>query len=170
MIELSGRSQAPRRTAAGGRNRGVVALAVLAAVVLGGCAARQGPTAGELPGALGPAADGLSRLYVYRPKGPVLGAVVPEVVVNGRVLGTLRPGEVLFRNARPGRYELRLSTRPEAVVALRLSAGRQRYVEVAPEWAGLGWELAAHPQPEEQALQVIPELTVVAPAENDGGA
>jgi len=139
-----------------------LAMALLAA--LAGCTTRPGPTAGELPRALEPPDGDVGRIYVYREADPVLSANVPDVIVNGRRIGELRPGEVLFRDAAPGRYELRLSSDPEHVVALRVVAGRARYVAVRPRWQGLGWRLRAARSDRETARTVIRDLVVVPPA------
>ncbi len=139
------------------------ALATALLAALAGCTTRPGPTAGELPHALDPPDGGAGRIYVYREADPVLSANVPDVVVNGRRIGELRPGEVLFRDAAPGRYELRLSTDPEHVVVLRVLAGRARYVAVRPRWQGFGWRLRAARSDREAARTAIRDLVVVPP-------
>jgi len=141
--------------------RTALAMALLAALT--GCTTRPGPTAGELPRALDPPTGGVGRIYVYREADPVLSANVPDVIVNGRRIGELRPGEVLIRDAAPGRYELRLSTAPEQIVPLEVAAGHGRYVAVEPRWQGLGWRLHARPEDRETARTAIRDLVVVRP-------
>jgi hypothetical protein len=70
----------------------------------------------------------LARIYFYRQAQPLMVALVPDVIVNGKAVGDLSLGEVFFRDAKPGRYRVFLSGDPEHVVELSLAAGETGFV------------------------------------------
>lgn len=70
----------------------------------------------------------LARIYFYRQPAPLLIALEPDVVVNGRSVGSIGMGDVFFRDARPGRYQVFLSADSEHVIELNLAAGEIGYV------------------------------------------
>lgn len=70
----------------------------------------------------------LARIYFYRQFTPLLIALSPEVIVNGKSVGDLSLGEVFFRDARPGRYRIFLAGDPEGVLELDLAAGEIGFV------------------------------------------
>lgn len=70
----------------------------------------------------------LARIYFYRLSAPLLLALAPEVIVNGRSVGSLGMGEVFFRDARPGRYQVFLEDDAAHVVELQLAPGEIGYV------------------------------------------
>jgi hypothetical protein len=113
------------------------------AIVAAACTQPRGPNIESDAAALAPPPQGLARIYFYRSGTPLMAMVEPAVIVNGRKVGELAPGEVFYRNARPGQYKVWLDTDAEAPVAFRLEAGARRFVRVEPDWAGLGWELTA---------------------------
>lgn len=148
----------------------VPALAVLLAI--GACARGDAPPVESDPRALAEPPAGLGRIYFYREASPLLAAVRPEVVVNGRQVGVLRPGEVFYRDARPGRYEVLINTAAEAPVTFRIRAGGRRFVQVAPTWQFLGWRLepALTARTEAEADMRGLRLTDGFPARAGGGA
>lgn len=137
------------------------ALLVLAASLSAACTTRHGPTAAQTPQALAGPPPGQGRIYVYRPGSPFLGANVPDVVVNGKRLGELHAGEVLYRNAQPGRYRVRISTDLENPITFRLAPDGSRYIGVAPRWDGLGWRLTGKLTPAAKAEGAIVDLIIV---------
>lgn len=70
----------------------------------------------------------LARIYFYRQAAPLLLALEPEVIVNGRSVGSLGMGEVFFRDAKPGRYEVFLEDDTAHVIELQLAPGEIGYV------------------------------------------
>jgi hypothetical protein len=70
----------------------------------------------------------LARIYFYRQAAPLLLALAPEVIVNGRSVGSLGMGEVFFRDAKPGRYEIFLEDDTDHVIELQLAPGEIGYV------------------------------------------
>ena len=86
---------------------------------------------------IGPPPPGLGRIYFYRTDLPLMVALAPDIVVNGRRVGGAGYDQVFFRDARPGRYEVFLATDPENPVYLTLAAGELRFVKTAVD-IGLG--------------------------------
>jgi len=78
--------------------------------------------------AIEPPPPDLARIYFYRQAAPLLLALQPEVIVNGRSVGSLGMGEVFFRDAKPGRYEIFLEDDTQHVIELRLAPGEIGYV------------------------------------------
>jgi hypothetical protein len=135
------------------------ALVVL--LLLAGCASTRGPDYYGTTRQTEQPAD-VARIYFVRPETSFMMAAEPIVVVNGRRVGTLRNGEAFYRDARPGRYEVYLTSSEDDVIELELAAGEQAYVRSDIEWRLLGFRLIAEPvEPEEGArlLAAVPLVT-----------
>lgn len=77
-----------------------------------------------------PPPDGLARLVFYRETHALFIAVEPEIIINGKSLGPSVPGEVFFRDAKPGRYDLFLSDNPTAVTKIETRAGELTFFKI----------------------------------------
>ncbi len=100
----------------------------------------------------------LARIYFYRQPAPLLIALAPDVVVNGRSVGSIGMGDVFFRDAKPGRYQVFLSADTEHVIELTLSPGEISYVRATLR-VGLGTtRLSAERINAVVALQEINEM------------
>jgi len=86
------------------------------------------PVAAEPPAGIEAPAPDLARIYFYRQVTPLLIALSPEVIVNGKSVGAISLGEVFFRDAHPGRYRIFLSGDPERVLEIDLAAGEIAFV------------------------------------------
>lgn len=118
-----------------------------------------GPPADSLRAAIETApAPGLARIVFYRQAIPFLQALRPDLIVNGKRVGTAELGGAFIRQARPGGYEVFSTHAPEALVGFTLGAGETRYVKVGPEFLGLGFRLAAKEVPARQALAELGDL------------
>ena len=104
-----------------------------------------------------------ARIYFYRPADSLFPAIRPEVIVNGRLVGISRPGEIFFRDAFPGRYEIYLVGEEERTLSLTLAAGESRYVRTSIDLALLGPKLAPEDVEEADAQQEIKGLQLVEP-------
>jgi hypothetical protein len=145
-------------------------LAVLLLVALSACVSgRDRDYYAPQTGAAPPRAQDaeLARIYFYRPEVSFLMAAAPFVVVNGRRVGTLRNGEAFFRDARPGRYEVHLSSSDDDVIALDLAAGETAYVRAEIAWRMLGFRLVAAETPAEAAEPAVATLPLVTGLEAD---
>jgi len=108
---------------------GVAPKGLLAALALGGfLATASGPGAAEPAPAVEAPPPELARIYFYRQAQPLMMALSPDVIVNGKAVGDLSLGEVFFRDARPGRYRVFMAGDPETVVELSLAAGEIGFV------------------------------------------
>lgn len=137
------------------------AIAALAGAVLAlGACSSPGPPVTEVPAALGPPPEGQGRIYFFRRETPFLSAIEPAVVVNGRRVGVSHPGDVFYRDARPGRYVVALSTDMENPVEFTISAGEHRYVESAIDWSMLDTRLTARLVEADEALEAMRSLTL----------
>lgn len=138
-------------------------LLMLPLLLLAACPRTEAPAPPGPPGSdTGPAAavagapaQGMARIVFYRQAIPFLQALTPDLIVNGKRVGTAELGGAFVRDARPGGYELFSTHDPDSVVAFTLAAGETRYVKVGPELRGLGFRLSAREVP---ATQARPEL------------
>jgi hypothetical protein len=141
-------------------SRAASAVALLLALL---CS--TGPAAAE-PLPVEPPPPELARIYFYRQAQPLMVALSPDVIVNGKVVGDLSLGEVFFRDARPGRYRVFLSGDPDHVVELSLAAGQIGFVRCTLR-IGLGTtRLSAESVDDDEARKEIGNLGL----EGDGPA
>lgn len=106
-----------------------IAVVAAAAVWLVGCAAPGGPPPAPLEAEIPEVPPGEGRIVFYRTAVPFLVAVKPEIIVNGQKVGTAAFERYSYRNARPGRYEVFLTSDKDNPVYFTLAAGETRYVK-----------------------------------------
>ncbi|SMF71892.1 hypothetical protein SAMN06265365_1288 [Tistlia consotensis] len=148
------------------RSAVLLSLLALAALSLAGCVtpAAERPAAGpppddELTARLDAAPPpGLARIVFYRQAIPFLQGLHPDLIVNGKRVGTAGMGDAFVRDAKPGGYEVFSTGDPETVVAFTLAAGQTRYVKIGPEFHGLAFRLSAQEVPAHQALAELADL------------
>lgn len=145
--------------------RAVVGL-LLAASLLGLAACAATPDEAGLPldwAALKSPAPDQGRIYFYRPTASLFPLIRPEVIVNGRLVGISRSGEVFYRDAYPGRYEIYLVGEEERTLTLTVAAGETQYVRTSIDLALLGPRLAPEAVEAPDAQREIRDLQLVAP-------
>lgn len=129
-------------------------LCLFALLSLAACAGRSSDPAGA--GSIVPDSEPLvrpagehGRIYFYRSQVPLMVALSPEVVVNGREVGKADYDAVFYRDALPGRYEVFLTSDPDNPIYFTLAAGELRFVKAVMKlgWSGtvLGVELVDEP-------------------------
>ena len=134
----------------------------LSVVLLTGCAAGDGRL-GEafaarepVPIALPvPPPPGQGRIYFYRSNLPLMLALAPEVIVNGRRVGEAAYERVFYRDALPGRYEVFLASDPDAPLYIDLAAGELRFVKTVIDVGLTGTRLSAALVEESQGRREI---------------
>lgn len=99
----------------------------LTAAALAAGATASGPAAAD-PFVAEPPPAALARIYFYRQPTPLMLALTPEVIVNGKAVGDLSMGEVFFRDAKPGRYRVFLAGDPGHVLEFVLTEGEIAFV------------------------------------------
>ena len=104
------------------------------AALLTACAA-TGPKMAEISAAIPAVKTGEARVYVYRNSSLVGAAMQPDVLVNGRVAGSSKPGGFFFVDVKPGPVEISTSTEIEKKLTFTAEAGQARYVRTV---IGLG--------------------------------
>lgn len=104
-------------------------MVIAAALGVAGCAtpSSQPPLDLEVELSSPPAGEG--RIVFYRNAVPFLVAVEPEIIVNGQKVGTAAFERYVYRDARPGRYEVFLTSDKDNPVYFTLRAGETRYVK-----------------------------------------
>ena len=135
------------------------------ALTVAACAGRGVP-----PGTLAleqvpePAA-GSGRIYFYRTDVPLLVAVEPDIIVNGRKVGAAAFERVFYRDAKPGRYEVFLTSDEDSPVYFDLAAGETRYVKAVIDLSVTGTRLRPELVEEAEARAAIAKQKVTAPPE-----
>ena len=135
----------------------------MASLLLAGCVASDeraatvaekadGPT---LIAAPSPPPPGQGRIYFYRSDLPVMLALAPEVIVNGRRVGAAAYETVFYRDARPGRYEVFLASAPDEPIYFSLGAGDLRFIKTVVEVGFAGTWLSAELVEEDKARREI---------------
>lgn len=99
---------------------------VAVGALLAACA--SGPKHAEIQASIPAVKAGEGRLYVYRESSMMGAAIQPNVLVNGKVVGTSKPGGFFFVDLPPGAVEVSTSTEVEKKLSLTLDAGQTRYV------------------------------------------
>ncbi len=105
--------------------------------------------------------SGLGRIYFYRDREAFLGAIEPGIIVNGQRVGTARYGEVFFRDALPGRYEVFSTHNDDHITAFTLAEGETVYIKTLPRLDGLSTEMTAILMAPELGAAEIADLSLV---------
>lgn len=108
-----------------------------------------------------PPASGLGRIYFYREEEAFLAAVEPGIIVNGKWVGTARYGEVFFRDAVPGRYEVFSTDNDDDVLSFTLAEGETVYIKTKPQLDGISTLLTATKVHAEVGAEEIATLELV---------
>jgi hypothetical protein len=103
--------------------------ATLVAFLLGACA--SGPKMSEVASSIPPLKADEGRIYFYRSNSMMGAAIQPSVYVDGKVVGSSKPGGFFYVDARPGSHEVACSTEVEQKLTLTLDRGQTRYVRTA---------------------------------------
>lgn len=107
--------------------------ALVVALALSGCA--TGPKFAEVKGSIPALSTESGRVFFYRSANPIGAGIQPDVKLNGKVVGSSKPGGFFFVDTPPGDYEVVLSTETDKKLTFALAKGQQRCVRMS---VGLG--------------------------------
>ena len=105
----------------------ITRTAALVAIALGLSACASGPKMSDV--SLPAAKAGEGRIYFYRENSMMGAAIQPSVYLDGKVVGTSKPGGFFFVDAAPGSKEVATSTEVEKKLTFTLERGQTRYVK-----------------------------------------
>jgi hypothetical protein len=106
----------------------VLSIIVSLAIFIVGCA--TGPSYTKYKTTIQPVADGMGRIWFYRPS--TIGfAVQPHVFLNGEIVGKAQPKCYFFVDRPPGDYEVKCSTEWTDKSNFKLAAGDEIYVRLS---------------------------------------
>ncbi len=108
-----------------------------------------------------------ARLYFYRPNESLFPAIRPEVIINGRKVGLSVVGEAFYRDARPGRYEIFLTSDDDDRLTVTLAPGEVHYVRTSIVLSWLGPHLSPTSVEAEQGELELQGLVLVEPRLED---
>ncbi|MFD2204392.1 DUF2846 domain-containing protein [Kiloniella antarctica] len=104
--------------------RAILVFILATTMVACGASKNARPITGSLP----LASDNSARIYFYRSKVPFLAAIEPEFLVDGKSVGKAVMNQAIYRDARPGEYEISISSDLKNSISLSLSPGETRYI------------------------------------------
>jgi hypothetical protein len=104
----------------------------LTALLLTGCA--SGPKFNTVESGFAPQPADKARIFFYR-AGLLGGAIMPEIKLNGIVVGRSEPNGIFFVDQAPGNMECTTSSEVEKRLTFTIAVGEIRYVKSA---VGLG--------------------------------
>ena len=136
------------------------------ALLLAACARSEPPHATLALEQVPPPVVGSGRIYFYRTDVPLLVAVEPGIIVNGRKVGEAAFERVFYRDAKPGRYEVFLTSDEDSPVYFTLAPGETRYVKAVIDVGVTGTRLRPELVEEAEARAAIAKQKVTAPAES----
>lgn len=111
-------------------NRWWSAAALMVLMWLQGCAA-TGPTGSELGAKLDAVPAGYGRVVLFRSSGMMGAALQPDLLIDGQVVGSSKPGGFVYADVGPGKRVISASTEAAARLELEVLAGRTYYVRSA---------------------------------------
>ncbi len=104
-----------------------------------------------------------ARVYFYRSQVPFLAAIEPEFLVNGKSVGIAKINQVLYRDAEPGNYEIKISSDIKNPILILLKPGEARYFKAYGTTSVIRSHHAIKEIPEDQALKEIQGQKLLAP-------
>lgn len=131
----------------------VNSLLVVAAIVLGGCAS-SGPKLSEMQAGIAPLAADSGRVYFYRSSSMLGAALQPDIHLNGKVVGSSKPGGFFYADVPAGNCTVSTATEVEKQLTFTIAPKETRYVKTSPSFGLL-------------VGRIIPELIPAAEAEKE---
>lgn len=104
-------------------------LLLLAVALLAGCA--TGPKHAEVAKGFPTLKAGEGRVYLYRSNSMMGAALQPTIYVNGKAVGSSKPGGFVYVDLPAGPVEVTCGTEVEKKATFMLGAGETRYVRTA---------------------------------------
>ncbi|MCW5670408.1 MAG: DUF2846 domain-containing protein [Hydrogenophaga sp.] len=141
----------------GGVRGWAVALALLAAALLSGCAA-SGHSYGAVSSALPPLTDKACRVFFYRTDSMFGAAMQPEILLDGQRVGKSQPGGFFYVDTHPGRHLATSQTENEARLEFDIEPGQTMYVASSITFGVLVGRIQLNLQPEALALSELSPL------------
>jgi Protein of unknown function (DUF2846) len=108
-----------------------------------------------------------ARLYFYRPNDSLFPAIRPEVIINGRKVGRSVVGEAFYRDAKPGRYVIFLTSDDDDRLTVTLAPGEVHYVRTSIILSWLGPHLSPTSVEADQGELELQDLVLVEPRLTD---
>ena len=137
--------------------RGISAILVIAAVLLGGCAS-SGPKLAEIKTTMTPLAADQGRVYFYRSSSMFGAAIQPDIRLNGEVVGSSKPGGFFYKDVKGGNQTVSTSTEVERQLTFTLAPKETRYVRTSPSLGLLVGRVQPELVPQAEAEKEIADL------------
>ena len=137
---------------------------ISALLMLAACGANK--QAKPITGSLPDISPESARIYFYRSQVPFLAAIEPEFLVNGKSVGSAKINQVLYRDAQPGNYEIKISSDIEKPILILLKPRESRFFKAYGTTSVIRSYHAIKEVPEPEALKEIQGQKLLPPEQN----
>ena len=136
-----------------------IALAATIALSLGACASRD-LSYTEAQALMPAKSPDKGRIYFYREASWLGNSITPDIVMNGKVVGSSNPGAFFFLDRDPGEYAIFCGQGEHNNTHVSLAAGQEVYVRTAVAGGIVKAEMQAEVEPPQVALPQIHKLNL----------
>ncbi|MEH6629960.1 MAG: DUF2846 domain-containing protein [Halopseudomonas aestusnigri] len=140
-------------------NKAIVIFILSLTLAACGASRKAKPITGSLP----QVSESNARIYFYRSKVPFLAAIEPKFLVDEKVVGKAVMNQAIYRDARPGVYEIKISSDMENPITLTLSPGETRYIKAYGTTSVIRTYLSIEEINEKQAVKDLEGQKLLAP-------
>jgi len=130
-------------------------LSWLLVLLLAACA--SGPKFNTVESTFAASPAGKARIFFYRATS-LGGAIQPEIVLNGKVVGKAQPQGVFFVDVDPGNMEVVTGSEVEKKLTFQVAPGDRRYVRAAVGLGVIVWRVYPELVDEAEAKKEIADL------------
>lgn len=134
----------------------VQAIVATLAIFLAGCA--SGPRLSEIKQGIAPISEGQGRVYFYRSSSMLGAAIQPDISMNGKVVGTSKPGGFFYADVSAGNVKVATSTEVEKQLTFTIEPKETRYVKTSPSFGVLVGRVVPELVSEGEATKELAEL------------
>lgn len=135
----------------------ILILGIAVAATLAGCAA-TGIKGAEMTEQVTQVPAGKARILIYRDSSLMGAAVQPNVMVNGEVAGTSKPGGFFYADVGVGTHEVSARTEVTSSVSFQMTEGQTRYVRTSITMGAFVGRVQFTLVEAEEAQRVLPGL------------
>jgi hypothetical protein len=136
-----------------------LAAAGACAVVLAGCA--SGIKHKDMESSIPSLKAGDGRIYFLRSSSMFGAAIQPDIRLNGKVVGSSKPGGFFFVDRPAGNYTAATSTETEKSASFVLAAGETKYLRTSPSFGVLVGRVVVELETPEKARAELPSLSYI---------
>lgn len=132
-------------------------LAVAGVLFVAGCA--SGPKMAEVQSSMPALAADSGRIFFYRSSSMVGAAIQPDIYLNGKVVGTSKPGGFFYKDVPAGNYTVSTTTEVEKQLTFVLAPKEIKYVKTTTSFGVMVGRVQGELRPADEAEKEIATLS-----------